>query len=52
MQPEIRVELRDTNIEDLGVLCTWKMIENIEVDEVIHGKSTEREGKMRMGLNT
>lgn len=42
MQPKIRVELRHSNTEDVEVLCTWMMIENIEVGEVIHGKSTER----------
>lgn len=52
MQPRVRVELRDGTIEDVEVLCTWMMIENIDVGEVIHGKSTEREGKMRMGLST
>lgn len=48
MQLEIRHGGRDTSTEDVGVVCTWSMLDSIGVDEVFDGQSTEREKTMKM----
>lgn len=43
------VELRDVCAESVGIICTWMMIESIEV----HGLSmrrVQREKRVRIGL--
>lgn len=44
------MEVRDISTEDLGVVCTWLMIDNIGADEVFDEKNTEREKEIKMDL--